>query len=287
MSDSSFTRKIITVNLTLAKGQFGEQLGNTISLTGLRVECRVDKGGNPSKNKARIKIYGMEESQMNQLTSLSFKPMAVRNNLVQVLAGDVNGQSVVFAGTITGAWANYHSPPNLYFNIEAMTGFYPAIASAKPKSVKGGAAVADIMASLASEMGYTFENNGVTTQLSNPYLSGSAMQQAQALAQAANCEFIVDDKSLIIAPRGVQRKGSVPVLSAESGMKEYPVFDKKGIKVDCLYNPAVQLGGVVQIKSVVQVACGNWRVHSLHHDLESEKPGGRWFSTIKGIPLGN
>lgn len=284
---TSFTKKIITVNLTLASGNFDGTNSNTVSLSGLRVDCRIEKGGHPTKNKARVKIYGMEESQMNRLTSLAFKPMAVRNNLIQVLAGDENGMSVAFAGSITGAWANYHAPPNLFFNIEALTGFYPAIVPASPTSVNGGASVADMMATLARQMGYTFRNEGVTTQLSCPYLSGTAYQQAAALADAADCEFIVDDDELVIAPRGGARTGTAPLLSKETGMKEYPVFDKRGIKVECLYNPAIQLGGLIVVQSNVKAACGTWRVNGLAHDLESEKPCGKWETVVKASYVGN
>ena len=284
---SSFTKKIITVNLTLSSGTFEGTDSNTVTLTGLRTECHIEKGGHPSKNKAKLKIFGMTQSQMNQLTALAFKPLAVRNNLLQVLAGDDSGMSVAFAGTITGAWAVYHSPPNLYFHIEALTGFYPAIKPVAPTSKKGGGDVGAMMGNLAAQMGYTFSNQGVTTQLSNPYLSGTAYQQAAALADAADCEFIVDDDELVITPRGAARTGVAPLLSKDTGMKEYPEFDKKGIKVECLYNPAVQLGGLIVVQSIVKAATGTWRVNGLTHQLESEKPGGKWNSIIKASYVGN
>lgn len=286
MGSLSFTKKKITVNITLSSGTF-DGSNNTVSLSGLRVECKIEKGGHPSKNKAKIKIYGMLESQMNQLTALAFKPMAVKNNLLQILAGDDTGMSVAFAGTITGAWAVYHSPPNLYFNIEALTGFYPAIVPANPTSVKGAGDVGQMMGALAAKMGYTYKNNGVDTQLSNPYLSGTNYQQAAQLADAADCEFIVDDDELVIAPRGAARSNLAPLLSKDSGMKEYPVFDKKGIKVECLYNPAVQIGGLIVVQSIVTAASGTWRVNGLTHMLQSEHPGGKWESSIKASYVGN
>ena len=284
---SSFTRKIITVNFTLSAGTFSGTSSNTVSITGLRIKCKIEKGGHPSKNKAKLEIFGMTESQMNQLTALSFKPLAVRNNLIQVLAGDESGTAQVFAGTITMANAVYKSPPNLYFSVEALTGYYPAIAPAKPQSVNGAADVGGLMSSLATQMGYSFQNNGVTTQLASPYLSGTAYQQASDLAEAADCEFIVDDDTLVIAPRGQPRAGTAPLISAATGMKEYPVFDKKGIKVECLYNQSVQLGGLIVVKSVVTAACGTWRVNGLTHELESEKTSGKWESVIKASYVGN
>jgi len=290
MSGGSFTRKILQANLTLTSGTFGEGKGNTVQLTGLRMEAEIEKGGHPSKNKLKLKIYGMVESDMNMLTTLpgkSAKPLEVHKSLVQLLAGDASGLAVAFQGEITGAWSSYQSPPNLYFHLEALEGFYPAIAPVAPKSYRGGTPVAGIMADLSAQMGYTFQNNGVTTQLANPYLSGTAYQQAAAVAAAAGIEFGIDNGTLFIAPRGASRAGLAPLISAETGLKEYPIFDKKGIKLECIYNSGIQLGGSIVVKSQVPVACGTWRVNGLHHHLTAETPGGPWMSKVTASWLGS
>ena len=286
MTNTSFTQKILTVNITLASGTFANG-ANSVSLTGLRTECVIDKSGHPSKNTAKIKIFGMLETDMNKLTTVSFKALAVKKNYVQVLAGDENGMATAFQGEIVGAFANYKTPPNLVFSIEATEGYYPAIAPCAPKSYKGGVSVATVMSALAKQMGYAFENTGVTAQIHSPYLNGTAMQQAAALAAAANIEFGVDNGVLFIAPRGTVRGGSVvPLLSAQSGMKECPTFDKEGIKVECLYNPGITLGGSIKVQSVVQVACGVWRVNGLKHHLSALHAGGPWLTEINASWVG-
>ena len=286
---ASFTRKILQANLTLTSGTF-DGVNNTKQVTGLRMEVEIEKGGHPSKNKAKLKIFGMLAADMNMLTTLpgkSEKALSVHKSLVQILAGDEYGLAVAFQGEVTGAWVSYQSPPNLFFHLEALEGFYPAIAPVKPASFKGGVPVATLMASLASQMGYAFEDNGVTTQLVSPYLSGSAYQQAAAGVAAAGIEFGIDDGTLFIAPKGSARKGTAPLISAATGLKEYPIFDKKGIKFTCLYNPGLKLGGLCAIQSVVPVACGTWRINGLHHHLETENPSGKWESKISASWVGN
>ena len=287
MTNTSFTLKQLTVVITLASGTFSNGT-NQVTLAGLRTEVEIDKAGHPSKNTAKIKIFGMLENDMNKLTTVSFKALAVKKNFIQVLAGDVeSGMSVAFQGEITGAFANYKTPPNLVFTIEAAEGYYPSIAPCAPKSYKGGVAVATIMQSLAKQIGCTFENSGVTTQIHSPYLTGSAMNQAAMLAAAANIEFGVDNGILFIAPRGAQRGATaVPLLSAETGMKECPTFDKKGIKVECLYNHGISLGGCVKVQSIVQVACGVWRVNGLKHHLQALHAGGKWLTSINASWVG-
>jgi hypothetical protein len=286
---SSFNQKILQANFALTTGTF-DGTNNQVILQGLRMDAEIDKGGHPSKNKLKLKIYGMRMSDMNMLTTLpakSAKPLAVHKSKLQLLAGDTFGLAVAFAGEITGAWVNYQSAPNLDFNIEALAGYYPAIAPVAPKSFQGGTKVAAMMASLASQMGYGFENNGVTSSLHNPYLHGPAMQQAAAIAAAANIEFGVDDDTLFIAPRGTARKGTAPLISADTGMKGYPIFDKEGLKLVTLYNPAIKLGGPIIVQSAVPVACGTWRVHGLKHHLTSETPGGPWETSVSASWAGN
>lgn len=285
--EASFTSKRIEVRVTLGRGMFGADLGNTKVISGLRVSCDIEKAGQPSKNQAHIKIYGLREEDMNAMSPQEGRPLAMQRNVVQVLAGDDAGMSVAFIGDITEAWASYRSPPNLYFRIKAIAGYYPSLAPSNPKSYRGGTPVAVIMKTLADEMGYAFEDRGVDVLLASPYMSGTGMQQAQAVAEAANIEFGVDDGVLFIAPRGLARRlQTVPLISAATGMKEYPIYGKKGLEVTTLYNPNVTLGGLVKVESVVPNARGTWRVNGLKHRLECEKPGADWFTKIKAVRVG-
>lgn len=54
-----------------------------------------------------------------------------------------------------------------------------------------------------------------------------------------------------------------------------------GVNARLLFNPAVQFGGRVKVESDVLRACGEWVVACIDHHLESEKPGGAWFSTVR------
>ena len=293
MPNSSFTQKIIKVSFVLAKGEFGAEmdLGNTTIKQGLRIECEVEKGGHPSKNSCKLKIYGMVQDDMTKLTMVvTDRPLAVRRNFVKIEAGDASGLATVFTGEITSAYASYQQPPNLHFQLEAIEGYYPAVKPTSPKSYNGTADVSALMSDLASQMGYEFEDNGVNVKLSNPYLHGTAFQQASKIADSANIEFGVDNNVLFIAPRGSARKKTleVPLISAETGMKGYPIFDKKGLRIETLYNPNVQLGGLIKVITSIMSAQKNpWRVHGLHHHLSCELPNGPWFTKIEASYVGS
>lgn len=280
----SFTQKKLTAFLTLGAGELNAS-GNTKIVDGLRIHATIKKGGQPSKNELKLRIYGMKEDDMNALTSLNFKPMRVRKNLVRLLAGDSSGMSVAFDGEIVNAFARYsdHSP---IFNVEAVAGYYPSISTSQAKGHRGSTSVALLMKNLADEMGYAFENNGVTSVLDSPYLSGNAMQQASMLAEAADLEWGVDDDILFIAPRNKPRAGTAPLVSPDTGLDGYPTFDKNGLKFKSLYNPGLKLGGLCVVKSAIQAANGTWRIHGVEHELSSEDPGGKWESRIHATQPG-
>lgn len=282
---ASFTQKRLIVNLTLSKGSLGTSINNTKTIDGLKMDASIKKSGHPSKNTLHLKIYGMLESDMNAFTSLNFKPMRVKKNLIQVMAGDSLGMSVAFEGEISSAFSSYsgHQP---VFSIEATAGYYPSIATSKAKSFKGSTSVPLLMKNLADEMGYAFENNGVTSVLSSPYLSGNAMSQASMIAESADLEFGIDDGTLFIAPRNKPRSGRAPLISPDTGLEEYPTFDKNGLKFMCLYNPNLKLGGLCVVKSKVEAANGTWRVHGVEHDLSNEDPSGKWVSKVHATQPG-
>jgi hypothetical protein len=285
---SSFTKKVLQAWVTLGEGDFGADTGNTVIFSGLRMSAEIEKGGHPSKNKAKIKIYGALRSQMNAVMPKTHKPLAIRKNLLAIFAGDEGAKpDLVFRGEITNSHQSYQSPPNLDFVIEAASGYYHAIAPATPKSYQGSTSVAEMLGTLAHDMGLTLENMNVDVHLASPYLSGSAYQQAAQVADAADIEFGVDDGVMFITPRGQVRSGTVPLISKDTGMKEYPIYDSKGLKLLTLFNPAIQLGGAIKVVSQVENATGVWRVHGLKHHLECEHPGGAWLSNVQASYIGD
>ena len=293
--NASFVKRVLQVTLALANDKDGSAStkfngDNAKTFNGLRVECEITKSlGVHAKNKAVIKIYGMPEDDMNALTTLAFQPLAVNKNLIQVEAGDLSGgMSVAFKGEITNAWAQYSSPPNLYFHVEALNGYFPSILPVKPSGYPGARSVSSIMKDLAAEMNYEFEDNGVKSWLIDQYLPGTAFQKATVVAAAADIEWGIDDDVLFIAPLGRPRGGNAALISPSTGLKEYPVFDKKGLKLECLYNPAIRLNGPIKVQdSAVLKANTDWIVNGLKHHLECEKPGGKWFTSVTAHPNGS
>lgn len=297
LSDSFENKKelqfVITLGTGFFEGSLSRFLNNTITLQGFRAAIDIDKAGGIQMGTLNARIYGVAQEDMNAITTLIWKTLNESDlyspNTVVVTAIDGTQQTQVFAGNIVQAWGNYQSQPDVFLMIQAQTAYVNQLKPVTPTSFKGTSDTATIAKQLADVMGYTFENNGVSVQLSNVYLSGTAMDQLRALVKAANCDLYLDDTVLAITPRGVPRGNVgaiIPQISPQSGLRGYPNFDATGVYFECLFNPSLRFGGAFQLVSSIPKASGQWTAQCVGHRLESEKPGGAWFTTVKGINNG-
>lgn len=286
MADTSFTRKLLEVRVTLQAGQF--EGGNTKIITEVPLKVRIEKTGPPDYCKATIEARGLRYEDMAQMSTLAFKPLASAKNAVQIFAGDeVDGLSLAFSGSITQASADFNAAPDVVFKMEAMTGYYGAITPQSPTAIKGAQPAADFIAMQAKAAGFTFQNDGVTAQLENAVFNGSPVAQARAAARQIGAELIIDDGAMILSPAGGAGekagggRGNAVLLNKESGLLGYPVLTNEGVQLKALYNPAFCLGGLVKVESIVPKASGTWRITKLTHDLAAfDSKGGPWESQM-------
>jgi len=279
-------KKELRFVITLQTGTFGSSSANTITLEGFRAEAIVTKAGGMMMGELRAQIYGVSQSDMNACTTLQWQPKSLNQNTVQVYAIDGAQQTLVFQGNIVNAWGVYENMPDVYLMIQAQSAYFNQLTPVAPTSLKGSVDVATLMSQLAGNMGYTFENNGVNVQLSNPYLPNTGLEQAKALARAAGVDLYLDDNVLAITPQNQPRNmTTIPQISASSGLRGYPTFDGVGVNFEMLFNPAVRFGGsislITSVKAISNVS-SQWIVTSISHTLESEKYNGKWFSRVRG-----
>lgn len=285
---SSFSnKKELRFVITLGTGTFGSSSANVITLEGFRSTVDIDKGGGMMFAALRAQIYGVAQSDMNSITTLQYKALTILPNTISVYAIDGAQETLIFAGNIINAWGNYLSMPDVFLEIQAQSAFLNQLKPIAPISFKGTVDAATLMSQIAAGMGYTFENNGVSVPLLNPYLAGAAIDQAKSLAQQAHIWWGIDNAVLWIAPEGGSRGGTIPQISKASGLIGYPTFDGQGyIHFQTQFNPAIKFLGPINLLTSIPKAAGQWTVVGVAHRLESEKPGGAWFSTVRSNASG-
>ena len=283
MSDSYSEKSVVaTVLMSEGKSSFEKRF------EGFAIEASIDKPGPPDTPTATVTILGLGLDTMASLTQLAFDHRAKRKNLLKIEAGERGRTlSTVFTGEITSAWADFNAAPDVEFQIDAKSASYPNLIPQPPISVRGQQTAADAIKSLCDEIGYTFENHGVSASISNCILHGSPVHKMRWIAETVGASLIIDDTTCALVPKyGVRAPaGGIPLISVETGMIGWPTFDDKGIRVESFFRPDVRIGSTVRVASIVPRASGVWKVTSLHHDLSANNPDGadKWITSIYGV----
>jgi hypothetical protein len=276
----ALVERLIDISFKLATGNFTESGSDVVTVSGLRTTAQIAKAGTTAMQ-AHLRIYGMTLSLMNKLSTLGVQINLLARNTVTISAGDADtGMGIIFVGTVTMAWIDFQGMPEVAFDVSAQAGAAEAVIPTPPASFNGAADVVTIMSGLAAKMQLTFENSGVSGQLSNPYLPGSLVDQARACAEAGGFMWAIDNGKLAIWPRNGSRGGAIPLVSPATGMIGYPTYTAVGIMLRTLFNKSINFGGQIQVDSSLAPAKGTWAIYAIDHELESMMPNGAWFSTI-------
>ncbi len=283
MSASSFTAKNLKVTLILAgtNSFFQGTNDNQLILSGMRMSATVQSVARLA-TQLDLSIWGMRAQDMNALTVAWANPPAVRDHVVIVEADSGDGFTKVFSGTILEAQPDFNSAPDVPFRLQAITGYFQKINPVPPTSYPGTVPINSVVADLAQKMGFGFTVDGnVTAVLASPYLWGTYYDQLQQACQAANADFYFQGSTIYVTRANLPRtQQPTVVLNAQSGLIGYPQYERAGLMVQCLYNPAILCGSPVDIESIVPSATGRWYPYSAEHVLESRVPNGDWISRL-------
>jgi len=302
----AFTKRQIDVTFRLGGGNtFQTQAGgqNTAKGGGLEIHATISKAGSIGMPTLQCRILGLTPDIVAAVSTLGTVYGAIFNNQITLEAGDENGKAVVFLGIIDTAWGDYADPANPALEVRAHTGLLEASRPLAPTSFSGPTDVATVISSIAKQMNWAFENAGVSVILRSaggggPYYCGTGREQILTAARDADINVWMDSdpngaQTVAIWPKGQTRESSVPLISKETGMVNYPVWEQNALRVECEYNPSVAtpgigpggviVGGKIQVQSIVPNASGVWQVFSVEHQLSSNAADGPWFTTARCI----
>ena len=290
----SFVNRLLRATFVLPQGKFPGTDSNTLVLEGYRMSAELQQSGNFT-NFLSLDVNGMRQADMQALSVIfapaqgsSVVPTALNARALVILeASEGSGYLQVFEGQFQQAQAKYDGIPFVALHVEAAAGAGQQYLRTPPQGFSGTTQVAGLCEQLAGQMGFGFENNGVTGTLEKPYLSGTLMDQFREVCTAAGVDYYFDAKStLIICPKNQPRQNQpTQVLSPSSGLRGYVTLEQYGISLDCLFSAARSLGSPFELQdSDVPGTNGMWYPFSANHKLESIKPGGSWFSHLQCGP---
>ena len=287
----TFVKRKIDVTFYLTSGTLNPATpGSTsssdatgLTVSGLRVSAVITRGGTVANPEALIRIYGLTLSQLNQFSTLNKFIKQENQNRILVSAGDASGMPVVFVGNIQESWAEIQ-PPDAVLTVRAVGNLDSSMKPVPPTSYFGPVDVATVMQDLAARGGYQGPENSLTRShmISNPYWPGCVKAQIDAAARAGHIDYDIDNGTLAIFEKDGHRNTVIPTIAAPD-MIGYPTYTQNGAIISALYNPAVKSGGLIDVQSDITPATGKWRVRGIVHELESEIPGGAWYTRMNCI----
>lgn len=281
---SSFTQKRLRVTLIMsgANSVFPGTNSNTLTLENMRMSAKVQAVARLA-TQAELRISGMKQADMDALTVAWANPPVVLDHLVILEADSGNGYVQVFKGTIIEAQPNYKGAPDVSFDLLAVTGYFQKINPAEPRSFPAEAEADVIIGGIVADMGLSFEIQGSLGALAEgAYFWGTLWDQLAQACQTFNADFYVFGDNVLVTEAG--KPGSqqpAVVLSRDTGLIGYPCYERSGLLVSAIFDPAFACGTPLEIQSSVPSATGRWYPYSLLHVLESRTPKGQWMSQMQ------
>lgn len=286
---TAYARRKLRLTMTL-----GETAGNNTIIVGtgagnlisaepdsLRIAANISKVVAPSTAYAIIRVHGLTLDHINQFTAAGTQWGASLKNFVMLEAGDnLTGMTVVFNGNVQEAYPDFNNQPDVAFVIIAHAGAGLKLTSVQPTSIQGSADSKTVFQQIAQKAGVQLEDSGVKGKLDNPYFPGTVWNQAIQAGKALEAAVYYDDLLDVIAvwPRKNERAdtGDRFVVSADTGMIGYPMFQQMNVIFRCLFDPQVKYGQKVVARTQFTAANGEWFVYQLDYVLSSETPDGPW-----------
>jgi hypothetical protein len=260
---------------------------------GLMAQARITFAGLPSAAALQATIWGLTPAIMNQLNTLSAIFQMQTSNLITVFASNADGtnRSIAFKGGILNCTPDFNRQPEAPINIQAYAALDIATLPSNPKSYEGSADITVMIKTIAAEVNYNTEFNGISgISLSRSYLDGSPRDQIHNISRAVKDRGImvdfVENNTIAVWYASKGRAKPVSIISPDTGLIGYPTYTGFGIDVRTIYNPNIIQGGQIQVNSSLPGASGLFTVYGLSHDLDAQIPGGKWETMVHAYRLG-
>jgi hypothetical protein len=222
-----------------------ESGGKGLELGELRVTFQTKKGDTETPNSAEIKVYNLSEATMSR--------MKKEFTRVVLQAGYQDNLGVIFDGNIRGTRSGRENGTDTWLEITAADGDKAYNFAVVNKTLAAGSkpadrvkACGDAFAAKGTGQGYIPELPGKAS--SRPHVMyGMARKYMRDEAANTGCSWSIQDgKMTMLEDKGVL-PGEAVVLTYETGLIGAPEQTNEGIKVRCLLNPQLKIGGRIKL----------------------------------------
>lgn len=224
--------------------------GNGIDLSELRIKFTILQSDEESPNTANIRVYNLSEATVKKITSLT----PVEYNRVVLQAGYQDGNfGIIFDGTIRQFRRGRENNIDSYLDILAAEGDIPFEFSYVQQPLAAGWKQSDAISAATKAMGLkeniVTDSNGLLggTNPRGKVLWGLARVALRSATQSVGSTWSINNGTVQVIPLQGYLPNEAIVLNAKTGMIGVPEQTDEGIRVKCLLNPKLIIGGRIQI----------------------------------------
>jgi hypothetical protein len=260
--------------------QFGRrfrlQAGNRtegIEIESLRVAFEVTKSIDPKPNPGKIDIWNLNREHMGRILSGEF-------NLAKLWVG-YDTLRVIYAGDIVKKTVK-RDGLDFVVSLECGDGHTDYQNSLVMTTLAAGSTDTDALGAAAASMRSTqLGAVGLSSTRALPrarVLSGNARDVLSRVALNSDADWSVQDGELVVIPANAVLPGEAVELSQETGMVGSPEATDNGLSLQCLCNPALRIGGLVRVRSILDYFNGDYKIVNLQH--QGDAIGGDWLTKL-------
>ena len=260
--------------------QFGRQFqldiigkSDTLVINNLRISFDIDKTINEKPNPATIRVWNLNRSHLNQILSGAFDKVALSvgyQTLTQIYSGDITKASV------------HRHDLDFILTLECADGFRAYTQARITSTLKSGSNDEQIL----TELSKTLPNvNLGTVEVTNKrqlprgkVMNGDTRELLNRLARNSGADWSIQDGELVFLPKNKVLKAEAILISQETGMVNAPEHTDDGLELQCLLNPQLAIGGLVEVKSILDYFNGQYKVVKLLHSGDAME--GDWLSKM-------
>lgn len=260
--------------------QFGRQFqldiigkSDTLVINNLRISFDIDKTINEKPNPATIRVWNLNRSHLNQILSGAFDKVSLSvgyQTLTQIYSGDITKASV------------QRHDLDFILTLECADGFRAYTQARITRTLKSGSNDEQIL----TELSKTLPNvNLGTVEVTNKrklprgkVMNGDTRELLNRLARNSGADWSIQDGELVFLPKNKVLKAEAILISQETGMVNAPEHTDDGLELQCLLNPQLAIGGLVEVKSILDYFNGQYKVVKLLHSGDAME--GDWLSKM-------
>ena len=259
--------------------------GSGIDLSQLRIVFSVKKEDAETPNKANIRIYNLARDTAKRIKE--------EFDHVTLEAGYKVNSGVIFDGNIIQVRYGREGGTETFVDIEAGDGDEAYNFATISKTLAAGSTQAQQIDAASEPMTGKGVQRGFTCEMPQEALPrgkvmyGMARDYLRRSAQTTGSTWSVQDGKLQFVKLTDTLPGKAVLLNSKTGMIGAPEKDDGGLRVTCLLNPTLRIGGKVKLDEAGIGGNGEddgvYRLLTVEH--KGDTFGNEWYSNLECLDV--